>query len=237
MTVATAPAQPALILDGCVVPERWLPVVGYEGLYDVSDMGRVWSLDRVLNDGRHWRGRILKASCNEVRPHPHVSLHRDGQRLCISVHQLVLEAFVGPCPVGMECCHFNDIHTDNRLTNLRWDTYSANRLDCVRNGKHTNKNKTKCKRGHKFTPSNTMIMHNGKARMCRKCHNMHGRQTYRRINGLRGNYNASKTECKEGHRFTPSNTILRRKGSRECRECTNVRAREGYHRRKAVSAR
>jgi hypothetical protein len=50
------------------------------------------------------------------------------------VHRLVLLAFVGPCPAGMQCCHENDKHDDNRLENLRWDTPKANSRDAKRNG-------------------------------------------------------------------------------------------------------
>jgi hypothetical protein len=50
------------------------------------------------------------------------------------VHRLVLEAFVGPCPAGMEACHNNGVRTDNRLENLRWDTRSANCRDRIRHG-------------------------------------------------------------------------------------------------------
>jgi hypothetical protein len=51
-----------------------------------------------------------------------------------TVHQLVLEAFVGPKPEGFECCHADDDPTNNRLENLRWDTQCANAADRIRNG-------------------------------------------------------------------------------------------------------
>ncbi|ORC02701.1 hypothetical protein B1T48_16980 [Mycobacterium persicum] len=119
--------------------EQWRPVVGYEGLYEVSDVGRVRSLARTVlhpHSGRYTLcGRILS-------PHPDgcgylkVRLHRDGQGRTRKVHQLVLEAFVGPRPAGLECCHADDDKTNNRLSNLRYDTRSANMLDQVRNGRH-----------------------------------------------------------------------------------------------------
>jgi hypothetical protein len=52
------------------------------------------------------------------------------------VARLVLLAFVGPCPDGMECCHTNGNRTDNRLTNLRWDTPKANAADKRAHGTH-----------------------------------------------------------------------------------------------------
>jgi hypothetical protein len=57
------------------------------------------------------------------------------------VHELVLEAFMGPRPLGMECCHNNGDKTDNRLENLRWDTRSENSNDSFRDGtRPTNEN-------------------------------------------------------------------------------------------------
>lgn len=53
----------------------------------------------------------------------------------ITIHRLVLLAFVGPCPEGMQGCHRNDDRRDNRLENLRWDTDSANKTDRVLNGR------------------------------------------------------------------------------------------------------
>lgn len=61
-------------------------------------------------------------------------LHRDGKSWFRYVHRLVLEAFVGPCPKGMECCHEDDNYTNNRLGNLRWDTRLASCRDAGRNG-------------------------------------------------------------------------------------------------------
>lgn len=112
--------------------DRWRPVVGYEGMYEISDTGRVRSLDRVLSDGRRWKAR-------EINPKPsggghlHVRLCADAHKW-LFVHRLVLEAFVGPCPEGMECAHNNGDPSDNSLANLRWDTRKGNHADKVRHG-------------------------------------------------------------------------------------------------------
>jgi type II secretory pathway pseudopilin PulG len=124
----TTPEQPQ---------ERWLPVVGYEGAYEVSDKGRVRSVDRMVLKGRPDRNG-----------YPRVNLRGKTK----TVHRLVLESFIGPCPDGQVACHANDIKTDNRLENLRWDTPDANARDMVINGKHHNARKTHCKRGNEFTP-------------------------------------------------------------------------------------
>lgn len=52
------------------------------------------------------------------------------------VQRLVLHTFVGPCPVGMEACHWDGDRTNNALGNLRWDTKPANRADRWRHGTH-----------------------------------------------------------------------------------------------------
>lgn len=159
--------------------EEWRPVVGWEGLYEVSDQGRVRSLDRVVAFGaqqRLVRGRILKGG-KTVNGVPFVVLS-NGEHVNRSRHRLVLEAFVGPCPPGMEACHWNDIKTDNRLANLRWDTHAANGRDCVRNGNHKHANKTHCPRNHEYTPENTKRMKHG-GRACMECHRIDGRERYR----------------------------------------------------------
>lgn len=118
--------------------EVWKPVVGFEGLYEVSNLGRVRSLDRVLHSGgavrgypRRVRGRILKP-----QQHPagylHVGLGQAGSRI---IGPLVLAAFRGPRPSDRhEACHNNGRKHDNVLTNLRWGTEAENAQDKVAHG-------------------------------------------------------------------------------------------------------
>ena len=114
------------------VVEEWKTVPGYEGLYEVSNLGNARSLARVDAQGGRRRQRTLKPSRMDIRGHRGIKLRRDGVVKSRYVHQLVLEAFIGPCPDGLEACHWNDVPDDNRLENLRWATKSANRHDCVR---------------------------------------------------------------------------------------------------------
>jgi hypothetical protein len=81
---------------------------------------------------------------------------------------MVLFAFVGPCPEGMECCHENDVRDDNRIENLRWDTH-ANNLAQRRTFKRDAgvKRATSCPHGHPYDKANTYV-HAGK-RYCRAC--------------------------------------------------------------------
>ena len=137
--------------------ERWKPALGWEGLYEVSDQGRVFSCPRtVLRNGHPYRiaGKMLTL-CKSKRGRMYTIFSRDGKTSTVWVHKLVLEAFVGPRPPGLECCHANDIGSDNRLENLRWDTHSSNQYDRARNGVDHNARKTHCPKGHEYTPENT----------------------------------------------------------------------------------
>ena len=122
--------------------EEWKDVPGYEGLYQVSDQGRVRSFPRVVVEWdprwgsqreRRIKGRTL-TPFQSGKGYLQVALHRDGRGDRFYVHQLVLIAFIGPCPDGKECCHGNGNPADNRLENLRWGTKTENLMDAVRHG-------------------------------------------------------------------------------------------------------
>jgi hypothetical protein len=179
-----------LELDLWTQAEQWRPVVGYEGLYEVSDQGHVRSLERIITRNDPRRGLVRQRFPGRILT---PQKYRGGYlKVALSaaasnekVHRLVLEAFVGPCPPGMECCHYNDIPDDNRLSNLRWDTRSANRYDIHRNKPA---NKTHCRNGHKFTETNTRHKKNANGRIrhiCLECRRERGREHRRRV-GLRG---------------------------------------------------
>lgn len=63
-----------------------------------------------------------------------MNLCKNGRCKCFCIHTLVLTAFFGPCPPGLECCHGDGERTNNHLGNLRWDTRSANHLDAIAHG-------------------------------------------------------------------------------------------------------
>lgn len=119
--------------------ERWLPVPGFEGKYEVSDCGRVRGVDREVGTKRvgvnkPWVGRVMSLETTNDG-HLRVRLcagHRQRRAL---VHNLVLEAFVGPRPDGMVACHDPDPDpANNQVKNLRWDTPKSNSADALKHG-------------------------------------------------------------------------------------------------------
>jgi hypothetical protein len=112
--------------------ERWLPVLGFEGRYEVSDRGRVRSLDRVVvagNQRRRWKGRILVGGWSHG--YPQVILGAGTWR---TVHRLVVEAFIGPIPDGMQVRHLDGNPANNHLSNLAIGTQAENTQDRVAHG-------------------------------------------------------------------------------------------------------
>ncbi len=158
------------------VVETWLPVVGYEGLYQVSDQGRVWSEPRWSAKGKQGRrllrGRILRPLFHS-RGYPKYCLCKDGVQRQHSAHTLVLTAFVGPCPPDMEACHEHNDVTNCTLANLRWDTHGNNLRDRVRHGTDPHAARTHCPRRHEYSEGNTMNF--AGARACRACAKAHNR--------------------------------------------------------------
>jgi hypothetical protein len=118
--------------------EQWASIPGWEGLYEVSDRGCVRSLDKICgarNGGKALRrGRVLSPVVKAGR-YLAVTLADRAHRKQHFVHDLVLLAFVGEKPSGMQACHFDDVYQNNVLANLRYGTPKENTADAVRNNK------------------------------------------------------------------------------------------------------
>ena len=107
----------------------WTDIRGYEGLYQVSDDGKIRSCDRyVLSKGGSYRiskGREIK-QYQDKDGYMQVGLHKDGKQRTLQVHRLVAEAFI-PNTDNKPCIdHINAVRNDNRASNLRWLTISEN---------------------------------------------------------------------------------------------------------------
>ncbi|QZE10501.1 hypothetical protein SEA_SCOOBYDOOBYDOO_184 [Mycobacterium phage ScoobyDoobyDoo] len=134
----------------------------FEGLYEIERNGTVWSVG-------YGTRRALKPWPRGERGHLAVTLYREGKRVTRYVHHLVLEAFVGPCPPGLQRLHKDDDNANNDVSNLYYGTFSENLLDRVRNGRHPGKNKVECVRGHRLEAPNLRPSKKG-YRMCLACH-------------------------------------------------------------------
>jgi hypothetical protein len=121
--------------------EEWREITGFPG-YEVSNTGRVASVDRthlriqptnliehiVRLKRKELKQIQVKNQCGRIACMV-VTLCVNGERFRRRVHALVLNAFVGPCPDGMEGCHNDGNPMNNRVGNLRWDTHANNMLD------------------------------------------------------------------------------------------------------------
>lgn len=112
-----------------VMNEIWKDVSGFEGYYQVSNLGRVKSYDRVITERggitRKHYGRIIHhglAGCGYAQIH----LYVNGVQTVTYAHRLVAAAFIGPCPDGLEVNHKNGNKQDNRVENLEYVTRSEN---------------------------------------------------------------------------------------------------------------
>ena len=115
--------------------EIWKDVVGYEGRYQVSNLGQVKGIDRKDSAGRNSLSEKILIQSETRKGYLRVALtNSDGNTAKYSVHRLVLEAFVDPCPEGMEGCHNDGNPMNNRLDNLDWKSPQDNWNDRRKHG-------------------------------------------------------------------------------------------------------
>lgn len=169
--------------------EIWKDVVGYEGLYQVSNMGNVKSLDRWVNSKgngeRFLEGQPITTELNKFG-YWRTRLRKNGERQKVfQTHRLVAMAFI-PNPDNKPCVnHINGMRTDNRLDNLEWCTHSENTkhmydtLGYVHPEERRNKiskcfSKRVCVNGEEFPNLKTASLHHKKNKhyftnvLCRK---------------------------------------------------------------------
>lgn len=115
--------------------EEWRAVVGYEGLYQVSNLGRVMSLERYDRAKKFWPRRIRVLS-HDSDGYLVVCLYKDGAKKTCKVHRLVAQAFIDNPNNYPEVNHIDENKENNCIDNLEWCTTKYNltyghRLDCV----------------------------------------------------------------------------------------------------------
>lgn len=110
--------------------EIWKDITGYEGIYQVSNLGRVKSLERVVVIGygakRLFKEKILKNNVNNKNGYVYVGLHKDGKTKQSRVHRLVALEFLKNEDNLPHINHKNEIKTDNSVDNLEWCTSKYN---------------------------------------------------------------------------------------------------------------
>ena len=107
--------------------ESWKDIPGYEGIYQVSDLGRIKSL-------RTKKEKILTPH-NTGKNRFYINLRKDGKMKKLQVHVLVALAFIGERPEGYDVCHIDGDCLNNELSNIRYDTRNQNSIDYYRQGK------------------------------------------------------------------------------------------------------
>lgn len=123
--------------------EKWRDCVGFEGFYQVSNLGNIRSCDRVVfnkGSGASYRrkGQVLKPR-KDAYGYLITDFWVKGEQTTVKIHRLVLDAFIGP--EKDKCCdHINGVRDDNRLGNLRWATVKENnnnRTVCIAESGHS----------------------------------------------------------------------------------------------------
>lgn len=122
--------------------ENWLKVKGFEGLYEVSDLGRVRSLDRnikQLNNGteciRFYKGKLLTL---KKEKNGYFTVHLRNREISkhLKVHRLVAQAFIDNPKQKPLVNHKNGVKVDNRASNLEWCTAKENSQHALNNNLH-----------------------------------------------------------------------------------------------------
>jgi hypothetical protein len=138
-------------------PDGWRAIYDFPD-YEITEFGRV----------RNSRGWILTPSPNSSG-YLRVALRRAGKSVQPSIHQLVLQTYVGPRPEGKDhCCHRDGDKLNNHVSNLYWGTAAENSADAIRHGSMRKNRPTACGRGHEYVDGSYWVRNNG-TRTCKEC--------------------------------------------------------------------
>lgn len=151
--------------------ETWLPLLGFENNYEVSDLGAIRSVNRSLLQSN---GVSKKLKGKTLRPQKlangylYVNLWKQGTMTKKLIHRAVLETFSGIPNHGQECRHKDGNKTNNHVGNLQWGSHFENMQDLFTGKGHHNSRKTHCKRGHALSGLNLKMLPGGR-RNCMAC--------------------------------------------------------------------
>lgn len=207
--------------------EEWRQVVGWEGLYEVSSLGRVMQVGNVNLKRDTWGSRLPRI----VRAYPRNGYHRvrlrdeSGGVRQVTTHVLVAEAFIGPKPFEDAVVRHLDGTRDNNIPgNLAWGTPLENSADRAKHGRDPNLNKTHCPQGHAYSEENTYRAPSTGHRQCLTCMKSRGEASNPRRNLIR-RQGLPKDSPRHG-----TEAGYKHKGCR-CEKCKKA-YREAYQRRK-----
>ncbi|CYW53522.1 TPA: HNH endonuclease [Streptococcus suis] len=123
--------------------ENWKDIVGYEGYYQVSDFGRVRSLDREITkkDGRTMvvRGRVMEGTIKD-NGYIQISLWKENKGQSFYLHRLVILAFSDSEPLET-VNHIDGNKRNNNFRNLEWASYRDNNVHAIKNGLNSTKHR------------------------------------------------------------------------------------------------
>ena len=161
MTKPRVHAPIATLLVQCsLTGERWAAIPGYESTYHVSTLARVYSTPRATTPGG-----LLSVAIDNYG-YPKVLLVQHGKQKNAKIHVLMMLAFVGPPPDGMEIRHL-DGSRNPRLENMAYGTHKQNGEDAAKHGVNKRGRKPRCIHGHLYDEANTYTWHG--QRQCRAC--------------------------------------------------------------------
>lgn len=112
--------------------EQWKPITGFEGYYEVSDLGRIRSINRIVKN-RLFTGIILKPVNNTTGGYPFVCLIKNGKRRSLKIHKLVARAFI-PNPLNLPHVNHTGEKSDNRAIKLEWRSTQGHGIDRSQRG-------------------------------------------------------------------------------------------------------
>lgn len=151
--------------------EIWLPLIGFEGNYEVSELGMIRSVNRSVLQSN---GVLKKLKGKTLSPQKlsngylYVNLWKQGTMTKKLVHRAVLETFTGIPNNGNECRHKDGNKTNNHVENLQWGSHLENMQDLFSSNGHHNSRKSHCKRGHALSGLNLKMLPDGR-RNCLAC--------------------------------------------------------------------